>query len=458
MTPMRARRVVLTLLAVLAIAGIARDVRGRAASAQEAAPVADWKSPDYAKIFGDPDDEKDHEKRLTAYMIGVRRVKSAMPILNGVVTSHRSPLVREAAAWALGRIGDFASIAPLEKAMTDPDPRVRAAAIDAIGNYDVTDTFAMLEKIANGPAGDEALLAMKALASKADPTRGPYLARVKASRPDRFLARGKPLTAKQGNSFYVDATAGSDKNPGTLSKPFKTMDRAIKAIAGASGDRVFATSGDKQTPFRESVDVPPDKSGLLNQPTFLGAWPGRPAPIVDLTKKGKPGGTPDKVGIRVRASYTEVRGFVVRGAYSGIDIDGARGCVVAECTVERCLRHGIFFYYAPEGTIIDPRVSDTDFQGISVRSSPKAVVIGGRSINNKVNGLLFLWESDDALVHDFTAQGNQFGIGFIHGSNAARVIRAKFDKNRDADVYTDADSDAQMIDTAYSAASAPPEH
>ncbi|MCL4232971.1 MAG: HEAT repeat domain-containing protein [Deltaproteobacteria bacterium] len=148
---MRARRVVLTLLAVLAIAGIARDVRGRAASAQEAAPVADWKSPDYAKIFGDPDDEKDHEKRLTAYMIGVRRVKSAMPILNGVVTSHRSPLVREAAAWALGRIGDFASIAPLEKAMTDPDPRVRAAAIDAIGNYDVTDTFAMLEKIANGP-------------------------------------------------------------------------------------------------------------------------------------------------------------------------------------------------------------------------------------------------------------------------------------------------------------------
>ncbi len=453
----RARPAAVALVFALAVVWTGSAFVGAPATAQEAAPVADWKSPDYAKIFGDPDDEKDHEKRLTAYMIGVRRVKSAMPILNGVVTSHRSPLVREAAAWALGRIGDYASIAPLEKAMADPDPRVRAAAIDAIGNYDVTDTFAMLEKIANGPAGDEALLATKALASKNDPTRGPYLARVKANRPDRFLARGKPLTAKEGKSYYVDATSGSDKNPGTQSQPFKTMDRAIKAVAGASGDRVFATSGDKQEPFRESVDVPPDKSGVVNQPTFLGAWPGRPAPVIDLSRKGKPGQTPSQVGLRVRASYVEVRGFVVRGAYSGIDIDGARGCVVAECTVERCLRHGIFFYYSPEGTIIDPRVSDTDFQGISVRSSPRAVVIGGRSINNKVNGLLFLWESDDALVHDFTAQGNQFGIGFIHGSNAARVIRAKFEKNRDADVYTDADSDAQMIDTAYSAATAPPD-
>ncbi len=244
----------------------------------------------------------------------------------------------------------------------------------------------------------------------------------------------------------MESSAGDDNNEGSAKLPFRTLGRAVKELRAGAGDRIFAASSDTRSPFRESVDIPNQFSGLPNSPTVIAAWPGKNPPILDGAKEEAPEVPALEDGIHVGASFVHIKGVVVRHYKdSGIDIDGGTGCVVADCTVERCDRHGIFFYYAPRCSVINAKVSGCNFQGISIRTSPYAVVLGGSSNDNGIDGLLFLWDTDDVVVDGFRAGGNQRGVGFIRGSQRGRIYRSDITGNK-TDVGVDSDCSVELID------------
>jgi len=214
------------------------------------------------------------------------------------------------------------------------------------------------------------------------------------------------------------------------------------------GDRIYATAGDENKPFREEVIIPPYASGTPFRPTTIAAWPGQPPPVLDGAYADAPGKPAMAVGIHVGAPYVHLRGLTVRHySESGIDMHNSTGNVVADCTAERCGRHGIFAYYSPDSSIVNPTVSECDAQGISLRSSPGTVVLGGSSNNNGIDGLLVLQESDRVVVDGLTAQGNARGIAFVFGSDQGRVFRSNVSGNRQDGVFIAEDAEALVIDT-----------
>jgi HEAT repeat protein len=78
--------------------------------------------------------DSDSSVRLQATLTcGFLRDGSAVTALGGVVAADPSPLVRKAAAWALGEIGDGSASPLLRAAQSDSDPLVRSIATAALG-------------------------------------------------------------------------------------------------------------------------------------------------------------------------------------------------------------------------------------------------------------------------------------------------------------------------------------
>lgn len=72
----------------------------------------------------------DHEvRRRAALVLGTHRVEAAIPVLSAMVIGDEDVMARQAAAWALGRIGTAASFEALRSAQPDAasSPRVRDA-------------------------------------------------------------------------------------------------------------------------------------------------------------------------------------------------------------------------------------------------------------------------------------------------------------------------------------------
>ncbi|EGD73635.1 hypothetical protein PTSG_05343 [Salpingoeca rosetta] len=61
---------------------------------------------------------------------------------------------------------------------------------------------------------------------------GESLGGFRPAEPSSLSTFSLPAHASDANTFYVDAVAGSDSNPGTLAKPFRTVLRAVEATRG----------------------------------------------------------------------------------------------------------------------------------------------------------------------------------------------------------------------------------
>lgn len=429
---------------VIVLTALLRLAHGAPAWAGQEEPPPDVLT-DYAAILNDPDDEKDALKRYAAVVLGIQRHVEAAQTLNAVLGRHISPSVRAAAAWALGELRQDSSLMPLVAATKDRDAAVRQSAIAALALYEEPESLDALADIARNGPGPDALAAWKALAAADTPERRARLDALPTD-PARFADASFPVAKATGRAIYVDATSGDDGGDGTEARPFRTMVRATAELRGGVGDRVLATSGDANKPFYETVEIPRAASGLPNLPTTIAAWPGRPRPILDGASPAKSDVPQRDDGFHTAASYIHIDGFIVRRFVdSGVDFDGGMGCVVSRTRVEHCTRHGIFFYYAPNGVVYDCEVEGCDYQGISIRSSPRPAVLGGRSINNGIDGLLLLWDTDGALVSEFSAWGNRRGIAFIEGSNDGRVIGPVLRDNKDHDLFFDPDSGALVV-------------
>jgi HEAT repeat protein len=73
-------------------------------------------------------------RRQAAYTAGFLHDPAVVPQLMTVVTTDAEPVVRKAAAWALGQLGDSRAISALIQAQKDADAGVRSIATGALGS------------------------------------------------------------------------------------------------------------------------------------------------------------------------------------------------------------------------------------------------------------------------------------------------------------------------------------
>ena len=393
----------------------------------------------------DPTDKVDTAKRHAAVLLGAARAVPALPELHEALVRERGAAVKAAAAEALGAIGDPRSVAPLWTALQDHSSLVRVAAIGALGRIDHPTAVPPLAAIA-GHRGVEARAALLTLAGMQAPGATEALAGLTAPGVGALL-EAPAARGVVGATIHVDATAGDDGNPGSAEAPLRTLGAGVRALRPGAGDVLLATAGDQFVPFREEVDVLPHASGLPGVPTVLKAWPGRPPPVLDGALASDPQAPGMAIGLHVGASWVRIEGFTVRRyRESGIDLSGSVGNVLVDCTALDCERHGLFVYYSADATLLRPTVRRCAAQGISVRSSPRVVVAGGLTEDNGIDGLLFLQDSDDAVVHGLVSRRNARGIAFTTGSNRGRVLGVTLEGNRDDGLVIEEDADATRLE------------
>jgi len=109
------------------------------------------------------------------------------------------------------------------------------------------------------------------------------------------------LAGQVGSAFFV-STKGSDKNPGTLSSPWLTIQHAANTVT--AGATVYVLGGT----YHESVNFP--NSGTAAAPIAFQSYPGQTA-IIDGT--GVPvSGTQGLINIVGKRSYLTIQGFEIR--------------------------------------------------------------------------------------------------------------------------------------------------
>jgi len=398
-------------------------------------------------------DKDDAAKRHSAILLGMIRDTANTDCLHQVLRRERNPSVRAAAARSLGEIGAASSLPELDNALLDPHRQVRIAAIQALSEFGDKSPIKSLRRLASGE-GPEALVALRALARTRQGRE--LLSELPHSPASRFRVPMTPVSTLDGRRWYVDASAGNDDAEGSEEAPFRTLTRAVRELRGGAGDHLLATSGYQGLVFHEEVSITPDRSGTIDRPTVVSAWPGHPRPILDGALPERPDQPGLTTGIHVGASFVRVVGFTVRHfVENGISLNGSTGNVIEDCKVERCDRHGIFAYYSPRSTIVRPEVRNCQHQGISIRSSPHTAVIDGLSEANGFDGLLLLQDSDDVLISGLRASGNKRGIAATSHSDGARLVDVLLQGNTQDDLYFDEDCPVTLVNSTIGASTAP---
>jgi hypothetical protein len=104
----------------------------------------------------------------------------------------------------------------------------------------------------------------------------------------------RPLPLSRGRAYYV-STRGSDSNPGTLARPWRTIQKAARTLR--PGQRAFVRNGT----YRENVQV--ERPGTAAQPITIAAYP-RERPVIS---------NPDGP-LEIDTGYYRIRGFVLERA------------------------------------------------------------------------------------------------------------------------------------------------
>ena len=118
------------------------------------------------------------------------------------------------------------------------------------------------------------------------------------------------------NSSYYVSPGGSDSNPGTLSNPWKTIQKAVNSVS--AGDTVYIRAGT----YREVVTL--SRSGTSSAPISILAYPGEKA-IVDGNNYSVASGYSPLV--KITGSYTNLNGLEIRYGGMGLVIIGAHNLV-----------------------------------------------------------------------------------------------------------------------------------
>jgi hypothetical protein len=153
--------------------------------------------------------------------------------------------------------------------------------------------------------------------------------------PVRATTRAAPTpvdASAAGRVFYV-SPSGSDGNPGTASRPWKTIGKATRTLQ--PGDLVYILKGT----YREWVELNEKaNSGTAAQPIAYRAYPGH-RPVLDGSTVGHAYRGLFEI---VRTDHIEISGLVIRNSpVAGIHVRGSQGIKIVNNWIERSASSGI---------------------------------------------------------------------------------------------------------------------
>jgi Bacterial Ig domain/Pel9A-like, right handed beta helix region/Fibronectin type III domain len=128
----------------------------------------------------------------------------------------------------------------------------------------------------------------------------------------------------RATDYYV-SPSGSDSNPGTITQPFATPQKALTVIA--SGDTIYLRGGT----YNLSAQVKPAIAGTAANSCKLWAYPGE-KPVLNFAST--PAGTK---GLYLSKDYWHVKGIEVANAtdngviVAGCGFNTVEGCVIHDC-------------------------------------------------------------------------------------------------------------------------------
>jgi hypothetical protein len=200
-----------------------------------------------------------------------------------------------------------------------------------------------------------------------------------------------------GNTYYV-AKNGSNSNPGTLSQPWLTIQKAANTIV--AGDTVYVRSG----VYNEYVYIgtsPPytGKSGTATNPIVYKAYPGE-YPIIDGT------------------------GLSNTGGYSLITVYNVSYCTIEGFELRNSSKHGIWAFGTYSNlTLRRMKIHDTQISGIYIEKGSNLLVDGCEVYNTNsipVEEQVSLmgvtgFEIKDSIFHNSGKTALDFKQGCING-------------------------------------------
>jgi len=219
--------------------------------------------------------------------------------------------------------------------------------------------------------------------------------------------------------YWVDSSKGSNANPGTENKPFKTITKALGLV----------TAG-------HTVYVAPGTYDLANGETFPLQLPAGAILIGDEANKGA--GTPPTV----------IKGGSPTG-FIGTSIEAGANSVIAGFTIlhdDAGATFNMNIAITNDGiTLRNNHVIDGSNNGIYIyKGADNHTIVGNVIQGNNSNGLIFRDGGVGSLVEDNLITGNRYGVAYdspggdlgggATGSNGGNIISC----NTENDLWTNA--------------------
>ena len=207
----------------------------------------------------------------------------------------------------------------------------------------------------------------------------------------------------QAATYYV-ATSGSDANPGTLSRPWKTLQHAADRVA--AGDTIRVRGGNYAGANFET-------SGTASRPIVLQAYTGE-TPVINANNPV----TPDGINLE-GASYMTVKGFTVNGrTRAGIRAVTCEHVTIRDNRLDQNGTWGILTGFCDD-LLIEHNVASRSVRqhGIYVSNSGDRPVIRRNFVwGNSANGIHMngdVSEGGDGIISDALVEDN-----IIHANGA----------------------------------------
>lgn len=223
-----------------------------------------------------------------------------------------------------------------------------------------------------------------------------------------YVALAQSLFAQTGAAYYV-STSGSNSNPGTISKPWLTIQHAANTVKAGATVNVFGGV------YKESVDFP--TSGKASAPITFQSYPGETA-VIDGTGVSCCGssGTQGLINIVGSRSYITVSGFEIRNYTTSNDNEVPVGVWITGSgtgiQILNNLVHNITTTSEKNGNALGMAIygtSKTPITGLVINGNEVYDLRTGESESLTVNGNVTHFQITNNSVHD----NDNIGIDMI---------------------------------------------
>lgn len=222
-------------------------------------------------------------------------------------------------------------------------------------------------------------------------------------------------------TYYADTGKGNDSNPGTISSPWRTIQKAANTMV--AGDTVTLTAGT----YNERVTATTSGTAANNM----------------ITYQVSPGDTVRIKGFVLSGNWIKIDGFEITDTASdwngAVHITGSH-CIVTNCNMHDLGRQCVKVEGGKYTTISNNTMTRCNVNAVSLESGSDYTTVDNNDISdslpnlfNDANGIFFFPSSHHTIsrnyIHNFSFHGKTPHIDAFQISDSGNVTYCTFERN-----------------------------